>query len=475
MDQKKFDEDYNKSVELYKNGDFKGTINLLLEYKKEFDKFLDENQNCVSFSDPFEKALYMEFFAKTNSDFKVISPHYNLLYNNFASSYLGLGDEKNALEICMKMMKVAPTDFIFNYNVATICIHKRLQCLSTIIQAMTNAFKFALNKEDLASILELYGIDFIGNSNPEIAYICSYRANQLSPSKKREKAANYYSQFVKASKLSNFNVMRQYAQKYNFAVDFNSRVKKLAYNCACSEYSRKNKYGVKYFLEILANVDDKYKNVLDDFENNKAILETKEEPINTYYNEYYTTKLCASKDEDMNFEDHLKNVKSIYKELIDDGYSKKEVVSKLVQIYNYDNYDYENEPCVTIYYFYDCLNLTQPKQVMDHLQIERNQFFEKYKIDEYIKTYQEKYNYNKQQAIGYLIYNWLANYFIEKIDLYELVTYCLYLGYHLPSSFVKKSVKSKKKSDIILLDDYGNKYQMLFKDHGHYDDLIILD
>lgn len=112
---------------------------------------------------------------------------------------------------------------------------------------------------------------------------------------------------------------------------------------------------------------------------------------------------------------------------------------------------------------------------MDHLQIERNQFFEKYKIDEYIKTYQEKYNYNKQQAIGYLIYNWLANYFIEKIDLYELVTYCLYLGYHLPSSFVKKSVKSKKKSDIILLDDYGNKYQMLFKDHGHYDDLIILD
>ncbi len=449
---------------------YKEALDLLLPYKKEFDDYLKANPNSLSFSEAFHKDLYMEFYGKKNPDFKEIPHIFMSYYSNLNSCFLGLDDLNNDFEVNLKMRKLDPANFncFFSTTQIILQIYRDSLHLPLLINSFENAFRFATHKEDLALVLESYGKDFIGDTNREVAFICLYRAYQLYPTKARENKVKYYSRFVKASKLATLDTMRAYSRKYNFPIDFNSRVKKLALNCTASEMLRKNQMGYRYYFSFLSEVDEKYN------DESKISIDKSFEPIKTYYNEFLEFKPSKKPTKEFTIDESIKNIKDSYKEMTALGYNKKEAISKMIEIFGFDHYD-EEQPLLQMYYFFDCLNLKEPKYVMDNLNVERKEFCKSNNIDEKLKNIENNDKFIGNQAVGYLLYTQFLNYFSRKISLDNLTYICLFLGYHLPSSYVKKSRKSQAVSDCILIDDYGNKYQIVLGENARFIEFVKLD
>ncbi len=86
----------------------------------------------------------------------------------------------------------------------------------------------------------------------------------------------------------------------------------------------------------------------------------------------------------------------------------------MIEIFGFDHYD-EEQSLLQMYYFFDCLNLKEPKYVMENLNEERKEFCKTNKIDEKLKNIENKDKLTGDQAVGY----------------------------HLPSSYVKKTENLK--------------------------------
>lgn len=113
----------------------------------------------------------------------------------------------------------------------------------------------------------------------------------------------------------------------------------------------------------------------------KISIDKSFEPIKTYYNEFLGFKPSKKTTKEFTINESIKN-KDAYKEMTSLGY-KKDAISKMSEIFGFDHYD-EEKPLLQMYYFFDCLNLKEPKYVMDNLNEERKEFCKVNKIDKKI-------------------------------------------------------------------------------------------